>query len=58
MYSLFLVLGVALVILSPLALELWLTAYEGRAQSRRAKRTPISPKAKGPSIAWASPRVR
>ncbi len=32
MYSIFLVLGVALVILSPLALELWLTAVESRRQ--------------------------
>ena len=55
MYSLFLVLCVAVVILSPLALELFLSVCEDRAQQRRAIR---SVKAKGPSIAWASPRLR
>ena len=55
MYSLFLVLCVALVILSPLALELFLTVMEERADRRRALRRM---QAKGPSIAWASPRLR
>ncbi|HLI77583.1 MAG TPA: hypothetical protein VKV02_11600 [Acidobacteriaceae bacterium] len=61
MYSLFLVVGVALVILSPLALELFLTAAERRAEraSRLRRRRVIrAANAKGPGIAWAPARLR
>lgn len=37
MYSLFLVCSVALVILSPLALELWLSWMEARAERRHLR---------------------
>ncbi len=55
MYSLFLVVCVALVILSPLALELLLTVYEGRAERRRILRRAA---AQSPGLVWASPRLR
>lgn len=52
MYSFFLVVCVALAILSPLALELWLTMHEARTERRRLNQA--AAKAKGPGIAWAS----
>ena len=54
MYTLFLVICVAFVILSPLVLDLWLTIYEKREERRRSLRLR---QAKGPSIAWASVRL-
>ncbi len=55
MYPLFLVVAVALVILSPLALEFWLTWYEDRKERCRAQQ---AIQAEHPELAWAFPRVR
>ena len=58
MYSLFLVLGVAFVILSPLALELYLTAVERRRQHLEAKRFASLTNATGASLPWTPARAR
>jgi hypothetical protein len=52
MYSLFLVCSVALVILSPIALELWLSWLEARAERRR-----LFVEQETPGIVWASDRI-
>lgn len=54
MYSLFLVLCVALVILSPLVVELWLSAYEYRAERRQANQARITTR---PKVSLASVRM-
>ena len=58
MYSLFLVLGVALVILSPLALEFYLTALEHRRQRLHEKRFGSLTKTKAPAIPFTPARAR
>lgn len=49
MYFLFLLLGLAAVVLSPLALDLLLTTRENGAPYRLHR----AAKAKGPGVAWA-----
>jgi hypothetical protein len=55
MYPLFLIVSVALVTLSPLALELWLTWLENRTARRRAQEILQT---QHPDLAWAFPRLR
>ena len=54
MYLLFLVVSAALVTLSPLGLELWLSLSEAQAERRPFHK---GTKAEGPDIAWASSRL-
>ncbi len=58
MYSLFLVLGVALVILSPIALELYLTVLERRRQHQEEKRFASLTNVTGASLPWTPARAR
>ena len=58
MYSLFLVLGVALVILSPVALELYLTAVEHRRQRQAEKRFAALTQTNAPGMPWTPARAR
>ncbi len=58
MYSLFLVLGVALVILSPLALEFYLTTVEHRRQRREEKRFAALTGATASGSPWTPARAR
>lgn len=58
MYSLFLVLAVALVVLSPLALELFLTTIEHRRQQRKAQRFATLTKTHHPNLTWTPARPR
>ena len=58
MYSLFRVLGVALVILSPLALELYLTAVEHYRHRQQEKRFAALTKAAGANLPWTPARAR
>ena len=54
MYNLILVFSMLAVVLSPLLLDLYLTLRE-----KKTERRPIrSQKKRGPSLAWASPRLR
>ena len=58
MYSLFLVLGVALVILSHLALELWLTAVESRRQRLADMHLAKLTRTRSEGLAWHPARAR
>ena len=61
MYTILLLLCILVVVLSPLALDVWLTAKETRALRREAllrRRATAYGNAKGPRLVWASPRMQ
>ena len=57
MYTLVLTLCIIAVVLSPLALDLYLSRAEARL-NKKGRRVLLSSKKKGPQLVWASSRTR